>query len=106
MSYCGNCGAQIHEGQTFCSGCGARPTGDAHAAQLTAAGQPVSTEVVASQQSSEAILQKLARLNAQTPPPTKSSGKRILIAVLVVLLVGAIAALAGAVYVGYRVKQK
>ena len=47
-------------------------------------------------------MQKLARLNAQTPPPTKSSGKRILIAVLVVLLVGAIAALAGAVYVGYR----
>jgi outer membrane protein OmpA-like peptidoglycan-associated protein len=50
-------------------------------------------------------LQKLATLEAQAPPAT-SSGKKIVIAVLGVFLVGAIAAVAGVVYVGYRVKQK
>jgi outer membrane protein OmpA-like peptidoglycan-associated protein len=51
-------------------------------------------------------LQKLATLKAQAPPPAKSSGKKVLIAVIGILLVGAIAAVAGVVYVGYRVKQK
>jgi outer membrane protein OmpA-like peptidoglycan-associated protein len=57
------------------------------------------------QSASDASLQKLAALKAQAPPP-KSSGKKILIALLAVFLVGAIAAVAGVVYVGYRVKQK
>ena len=103
MSYCGNCGAEVHEGQAFCSDCGV-PVGGA----IVPAQQPTeaSTGSTAAQQSSEAALQKLATLKAQAQTPAKSSGKKILIAVLAVLLVGAIAAVAGVVYVGYRVKQK
>ena len=103
MSYCGNCGAQIHEGQNFCSGCGASVSAANGPAQ-----QPTkaSTDSGAAQQSSEATLQKLATLKAQAPPPSKNSGKKILIAVLAVFLVGAVAAVAGVVYVGLRVKQK
>jgi outer membrane protein OmpA-like peptidoglycan-associated protein len=98
MSYCGNCGILIQEGQSFCSNCGARVGGDTPTAGPTPSAP--------AQQSSEAALQKLVMLKAQTPPPAKGSGKKILIAVLIVFLVGAIAAVAGVVYVGYRVKQK
>ena len=103
MSFCKDCGEQIQAGQKFCAGCGASVgEPNAPAQQPTEA----STDSAAAQQSSEAALRKLATLNAQAPPPTKSSGKKILIAVLAVFLVGAIAAVAGVVYVGYRVKQK
>lgn len=102
MGYCGNCGAQIHDGQNFCAGCGASVAGANVPAQQLAEASAENTV----QQSSEAALQRLAVLNAQTPAPTKSSGKKILIASLAVLLVGALAAVAGVVYVGNRVKQK
>ncbi len=106
MSYCGNCGTQIQDGQDFCAGCGAAVRGDALAAQPVAPVQLSSSEVAGGPQSSEAALQKLAALKAQSLPPPKSSGKKILMAVLAVLLVGAIVAVAGVVYFGYRVKQK
>lgn len=103
MDYCGNCGVQIHEGQNFCAGCGASVSEANIPAQ-----QPLEapTDSTAAQQSSEAALQKLATLNAQAPPPTKGSRKKILIAVLAVFLVGAIAAVSGVVHMGYREKQK
>ena len=69
MSYCGNCGTQIHEGQNFCAVCGA------------VAGAPAT-------------------------PVRQSSGKKILSVVLLIFLAGAIATVAGVVYVGWRVKQK
>lgn len=103
MSYCGNCGAQIHEGQNFCAGCGASVSeANAPAQQPTKA----STDSAAAPQSTEATLQKLATLKAQAPTPAKSSGKKLVIVVVAIVLVGAIAAVAGVVYVGYRVKQK
>jgi len=40
MAFCGKCGAQLHEGATFCANCGAST---AAAAQLPAAGTPVVT---------------------------------------------------------------
>ena len=98
MSYCGNCGTLIQEGQSFCSGCGARAGGDNPAGG--------STPSAPAQQNSEAALQKLATLKAQSAPASKSAGKKILVVVLGVFLVAAIAAVAGVVYVGYRVKQK
>src|SRR5689334_8264960 len=103
MSYCGNCGTQIQEGQTFCGSCGA-PVSEPNAP----AQQPteMSTNSTAARQSSEAVLQKLATLNAQAAPSTKSSRKKILIAVLAIFLVDAIGAVASVVYVGYRGKQK
>jgi outer membrane protein OmpA-like peptidoglycan-associated protein len=104
MSYCGNCGIQIGGGQTFCSGCGARVSTEDPSARWFAEVNPKAGND--RQESSEAALQQLATLNAQAPPPTKNFRKKILIAVLVLVLVGAIAAVAGAVYVGYRVKQK
>lgn len=103
MSYCENCGAQIGEGQNFCAGCGVPVGGEIVPAQQPTVAPKSSNSA---QQSSEAALQKLAMLKAQAPPPTKSSGRKILIAVLAVFLVGAIAAVGGVVYVGYRVKQK
>src|SRR5579859_2195828 len=102
MIYCTSCGTQIQEGQNFCAGCGAPVTGGSLGPR-TSMGPTSST---AAQQRSEAVLQKLATLKAQVPPPATGSGAKILIAVLVVFIVGAIAAVAGAVYVGYRVKQK
>ena len=101
MSYCGNCGAQIREGQNFWAGCGASVNGANAPAQKP---MEASTDSTAAQQS-EAALQKLAMLKAQAPPPMKSS-RKILVAVLAVFLVGALAAIAGVVYGGYRVKQK
>jgi outer membrane protein OmpA-like peptidoglycan-associated protein len=101
MSYCGNCRTQIGEGQSFCASCGASVSEANAPAQQPAEAR---TDSTAPPQSSEAALQKLVTLRAQTSPPTKSSGKKILIAVLVVFLAGAIA-VAGVVYVRYRVNQ-
>ncbi len=103
MSYCGNCGAQIQERQSFCASCGASVGGESPAAQTK---MDEAADSTAAQQNSEAALQKLATLKAQSQAPAKTSGKQILIAVLAVFLIGAIAAVAGFVYVGYRVKQK
>ncbi|HEY7353432.1 MAG TPA: zinc ribbon domain-containing protein, partial [Terriglobales bacterium] len=47
-----------------------------------------------------------AGIGPRATPVPQSSGKKILIAILVMFLAGAIAAVAGVVYVGYRVKQK
>jgi outer membrane protein OmpA-like peptidoglycan-associated protein len=114
MSYCGNCGSQLSGGQKFCAGCGAPVTVDTSAADSASASnlpnlptQPSQASTNAEpQNSSEAALQKLATLNAQSPPPAKSSGKTILIAILVIFVVGGIAAVGGVVYLGYRVKQR
>jgi outer membrane protein OmpA-like peptidoglycan-associated protein len=102
MTYCTSCGTQIQEGQNFCAECGAPVAGGSLGPQ-TSMGPTSST---AAQQRSEAVLQKLATLKAQVPPPATGSGAKILIAVLVVFIVGAIATVAGVVYVGYRVKQR
>ncbi len=102
MSYCTKCGTEIQEGQSFCVGCGARVGDDTSPAQPAVA---VPTANAPVSQNSEATLRKLAELKTQAQPPAKSS-RKILIAVLAVVLVGAIAAVAGVVYVGYRVKQK
>jgi outer membrane protein OmpA-like peptidoglycan-associated protein len=104
MTYCANCGTQIHEAQNFCASCGAVVDGMNPAAQSPMEATP--TASTSAQQSSEAALRKLATLKAQAQLPANNSGKKILIAVLVVILVGALAAIAGVVYVGYRVKQK
>ena len=104
MSFCGNCGTRIGEEQSFCAGCGA-PVSTAHPSAQSFAEVPPQAGG-APQRSSEAALQKLATLNAQAPSPTRSSRKKILITVLAVFLVGAIAAVAGVVFLGYRVKQK
>lgn len=103
MSYCANCGTQIHEGQGFCINCGARVAEENSAPQRSAEAIPAVRPDA--RQGSEEALSRLAALKAQQPLPAKSS-KKILIAVLAVVLVGAIAAVAGVVYVGYRVKQK
>ena len=105
MTYCTNCGTQIQEGQSFCPECGT-PVGAApsSAQPTTASATQPSGDAVPT--SSDAALQKLAILKAQEPPPSKGSGSKILITLLVVFLVGGIAVVAGVVYVGYRVKQK
>ena len=108
MSYCGSCGTQIHEGQNFCAGCGAALGRDTVAPQPSAAApaRPAPVDGAVARPGSEAVVQNLATLKAQSPPPAKSSGKKILIALLAIFLVGAIVAIAGVAYVGYRVKQK
>jgi outer membrane protein OmpA-like peptidoglycan-associated protein len=103
MSYCGNCGAQVHENQSFCAGCGTSVI------QANVPAQPpteASIESAAVQQASVAALRKLAALNAQASPPSKGSAKKILSVVLAIFLVGGIAAVAGVVYVEYRLKKK
>lgn len=100
MSFCGNCGTRLSEGQSFCTSCGASVGGDFSASGRSA------TVPVAVHPSNDPLLQRLATLKAQTPPPAKSSGKKILIAVLAVLLLGGIAAVGAVAYIGYRVKQK
>jgi outer membrane protein OmpA-like peptidoglycan-associated protein len=102
MSFCKDCGEQIQAGQKFCAGCGSSVSEIKVPPEEP---REVSPDSAAAQPSSEATLRKLATLKAQAPPP-KNSGKKILIAVLALFLVGAIAAVAAVVYVGYRVKQK
>ncbi len=104
MSFCRNCGAQIHEGHNFCAGCGASAGGENLVAQASADTAP--SHEISAQQTRDDTLREPADLKAQAPPPSKGSGKKILIAALAVFLVGAIAAAAGVIYVGYRVKQK
>jgi hypothetical protein len=59
-----------------------------------------------SQGGGDATLQKLARLKTESPAPATSSGKKVLIAIFVVILLGGIAAVGGVVYIGYRIKQR
>jgi outer membrane protein OmpA-like peptidoglycan-associated protein len=104
MTYCTNCGTQIHKGQSFCPECGTPVGADASDAQSKIT--PAQPSVDAPLASSEAALQKLATLKAQEQPSAKGSGGKILIAFLAILLLGGIAAVAGVAYFGYRVKQK
>lgn len=114
MSSCGHCGSQLSGEQKFCADCGAPVTVDTSAADSAPASNLPNLSTQPSQgssnagpqNSSEAALQKLATLNAQSPPPAKRSGKKILIAILVIFVVGGIAAVGGVVYLGYRVKQR
>ncbi len=107
MSYCANCGTQLSGDQRFCAVCGTpfAAAGSPQASNLQEQPPQVSS-AGASPSNSEAALQKLAALNAQSRPPAKSSSKKILIAILAVILLGGIAAVGGVVYVGYRIKQK
>ena len=108
MSYCANCGTETQEGQSLCSGCGAMVTGEnpTLGSIPSVEAQSAPTGGTAAQRNSEAALQKLTTLKAQSPPPARNSAKKILTTLLVVFLVGAITAVAGAVYLGYRAKQK
>ncbi len=103
MTYCTNCGTTILEDQNFCASCGAPAT--APVGLGSPLGEAIEQASVSPQQSSEATLRKLAELKTQAQPPAKGS-RKILVVVLAVFLVGAIAAVAGVVYVGYWVKQK
>lgn len=107
MSYCGSCGTQIYEGQAFCAACGAALQGSpATQPSAIALARPEPAEGAATQPGTEAALQKLATLKTQASLSEKTSGKKVLIALLAVFFVGAVAAVAGVAYVGYRVKQK
>ena len=107
MSYCTNCGTQVQQGQSFCSGCGSRFAGEnSEAPVVSPSTHPTVAAGTEAQSKSDAALQKLLELKAQSPLPAKSSGKTLLVGVFVVVLVGAIAAVAGVAYLGYRVKQK
>ena len=55
---------------------------------------------------SDASLQKLATLRAQTPPSAKKSGSKVLVTILLFLLLAGAAVIGGGVYLAYRVKQK
>ncbi len=107
MSYCANCGTQLSSDQRFCAGCGTpvAAAGSPQASNLQEQPAQVSS-AGASPSNSEAALQKLAALNAPSRPPAKNSSKKILIAILAVILLGGIAAVGGVVYIGYRIKQK
>jgi outer membrane protein OmpA-like peptidoglycan-associated protein len=114
MSYCANCGTQLEEGQKFCANCGTPAVGDTVSALVTASEASAPSPAVAAQQSpnrtfaqssSESALQKLAMLKAQELPPKKRSGSKFLIATVVIILLGGVAAIGGVVYLGYRVKQ-
>ena len=115
MSYCANCGAQLFDGQGFCGGCGTPVAGEASVARSAAVSPPASnlseqpskgSSPAGEQNGSEAALQKLAMLNAQSRTPAKTSGKKILPVMLVIFFLGGIAAVGGVVYLGYRVKQR
>lgn len=115
MSFCGNCGTKLTEGQDFCPMCGTKVQGSTATASHTGQ-EPVtpsaSAPMAASPASpsaaptSEASLQKLAALRAEAPPAEKKSGSKILFAILLFILVAAAAVIGGGVYVAYRVKQK
>jgi outer membrane protein OmpA-like peptidoglycan-associated protein len=120
MSFCGNCGTKLTEGQDFCPMCGTKVRGStatashigqepvtpsAHAPMAVSPVSPSSASA-ATQGDSEASLQKLAALRTQTPAPVKKSGSKVLIGILLFVLLAGAAVIGGGVYVAYRVKQK
>src|SRR5262245_58488642 len=115
MSFCGNCGTKLTEGQDFCPECGARVRGSTSASQtgqepvtpsanVPMADTPVSPTSVNSADS-DASLQKLAALRTETLP-AKKSGSKILVAILLFIFLAVAAVIGGGVYLAYRVKQK
>ncbi|HEX4486951.1 MAG TPA: OmpA family protein [Terriglobales bacterium] len=113
MSYCANCGSQLHEGENFCPGCGTAvregpaAAGGGHKPVTPSAHAPMADPPVQTpQSSSDASLEKLAALNTQSPPPASSSGKKILVTVLVIVLLGGAAVVGGGLYIAYKIKQK
>ena len=117
MSFCGNCGTKLTEGQDFCPGCGAKVRGGTStvsqtgqepitpSANVPLADTPVSPTSV-NRTDSDASLQKLATLRAQTPPSAKKSGSKVLVTILLFILLAGAAVIGGGVYLAYRVKQK
>src|SRR6185437_7769410 len=107
MSFCGNCGTKLTEGQDFCPECGARVRGGTSASQtgqepvtpsanVPMADTPVSP-TSANATASEASLQKLAALRTETPP-AKNSGSKILITILLFVFLAVAAVVGGGVY--------
>src|SRR6185437_12474320 len=117
MSFCGNCGTKLTEGQDFCPMCGTKVQGSTATASHTGqepvtpsahapmAASPASTSS-SNTTDSEASLQKLAVLRSETPPSAKKSVRKALIGILLFVLLAGAAVIGGGVYLTYRVKQK
>jgi outer membrane protein OmpA-like peptidoglycan-associated protein len=107
MSFCGNCGARLTEGQDFCAMCGTGVRENAAAASRTGQG-PTSpaTTTPAHAPGSEAPLQRPATLRTQNLPPTNKSSSKAVGAILLLVFLAVVAVIGGGVYLGYRVKQK
>ena len=116
MSFCGNCGTKLTEGQDFCPMCGTEVRGStatvshtgqepvtpsAHAPMAASPEVPSANSI-----DSEASLQKLAMLRSEATPAANKSGNKILITILLFVLLSGIAVIGGGVYIAYRVKQK
>ncbi len=95
MSYCGNCGTQLSSGQKFCPACGTAAKGTP-ARVVTLGPEPVAPSAVS----------PVAASPAQPPQAAGGAGKKILIVILAVIILGGVTAIGGAVYFGYKVKQK
>ena len=95
MAYCANCGSPLREEQKFCPGCGTATKGTP-ARVVTLGPEPVAPSAVL----------PMAASPAPTPQPAGGAGKKILIAILAVFLLGGLAAIGGVAYFGYKVKQK
>jgi outer membrane protein OmpA-like peptidoglycan-associated protein len=120
MKFCANCGTQLHEGENFCARCGTAVQAETAAAGKTKPNPvassslaPMTTLLAHTTQGfsdvapqPEAALQKLATLRTQNPAPANNSGKKILIVILAVVLLGGVTVVGGAVYLGYQAKQK
>jgi uncharacterized membrane protein YvbJ len=89
MGYCGRCGTQIYEGQNFCAGCGVGLGADKPATQQSAQLAPLQEAFM--QPGSHVAQPNLATARTQSLPLATSSGKKILIALFVIFLVGTIA---------------
>jgi uncharacterized membrane protein YvbJ len=105
MSYCENCGAHLYEDQKFCPGCGSPVSGVTIGAQAVPTEASSAPAPIAPETRSDATLQKLAELRTQSPRVAKSSGSKVLIAIVVMVLLVGIAVIGGVVYLGYRAKQ-
>jgi outer membrane protein OmpA-like peptidoglycan-associated protein/preprotein translocase subunit SecG len=102
MSFCAKCGTARVPGSNFCTVCGAaqppaEPLGQPSAAMPTPAAQPAFTPVPGA----------YATGNAPVPGAKKSNTLlKVIIAVLVILFIGAGLALAGLYYAAQKVKEK
>lgn len=96
--FCSNCGSPLEENAAFCGQCGARQ-------------QAASASVAPGVASAGAWATQALRPGNSAPPPeppAKSSSRlvKVVVIVLAFFALCAILTIGGAVYIGYRVKQK
>jgi outer membrane protein OmpA-like peptidoglycan-associated protein len=105
MLYCTKCGQKREPGNRFCTNCGTLDEDNAQPEQSAPPPSPPTWQPISNVPPSQ--MPTVASFSAtQAPPPKKSSCIPLLLVGLGTVALIAVIAVAGVVYVGYRIKKK